>query len=665
MSLGPYRLRAVHLAALWAYGVTQPVLVLIDGNPAFLALRDSTTADALVFALLVAFAPPLAAIAYTRLGAIVSPWVGDMVYLAVLAAFVAPLSLRVAGPIDSRALAVVTVILLSVGAVVCYVRWRAVRTFLSFSIVLPIAGVLWFVQGIPTTEKAHAAPAAVSTVKSRLPVVVVVLDELPLSSLLTRSGRIDRVRYPAFGRLAREATWYPNATTVHEYTDHAVPAMLTGEMPGDEATPTLLDHPQNLFSLLGESYELHVTESVTRLCAEQYCERKRVTLPRRVRTLVDDILLPVFIDTVPRSISGLEEGVIAADRVFNRAAISSVGKLEAFTEDLGRGEASGSLRFVHAVLPHDPWRFLPSGRQYGVTFAEGSHGWSGETPWLVQQGLQRHLLQLQYADVLLGRLLDRLESVGSYDRALVVVVADHGVTISPGHDHRKTSRERFADIASIPLFVKYPGQSRGAVDARAARSVDLLPTIADVLGVRVPWPMDGVSLRAAPPNRDEAVLHLKSRAVLRVPLNVVRAQRDATVRRNTALFGEGLDSLYEIGANRELLGKRVGSGWTVSDSVRVRLRDGDHLLDVRKSSSFVPTRVRGVVTDGTIAPSTELAIAVNGRIQALTRCYERDFQALVPEAALREGTNRVDVFAVEPGATGPVLTWLGSSRGAP
>ena len=78
----------------------------------------------------------------------------------------------------------------------------------------------------------------------------------------------------------------------------------------------------------------------------------------------------------------------------------------------------------------------------------------------------------------------------------MVVLADHGVSFVPGGNARLVDRDNIADIARVPLFVKLPGQRAGRVDTRAARTIDVLPTIADVLGVRLPWRVDGRSLLA-------------------------------------------------------------------------------------------------------------------------------------------------------------------------
>src|SRR2546430_8556651 len=53
-----------------------------------------------------------------------------------------------------------------------------------------------------------------------------------------------------------------------------------------------------------------------------------------------------------------------------------------------------------------------------------------------------------------------------------------------------------SDLAPVPLFVKRPWQRGGAVDDGSARSIDIVPTIADALGIKVPWHLDGESLFA-------------------------------------------------------------------------------------------------------------------------------------------------------------------------
>jgi hypothetical protein len=661
-----FLVRVAQLCALWAYAVSQPILSFLEGNPDFLLLRQLTTFEALVFAVVLAVGPPLVAAGYAALAGLVSRWVGDALFLAALTTFLVPVGFQLAKALEpTRPGSLLVVTAICVIGLVAYVRVRAARSFLTVSVALPVASVAWFLHGLPVTV--GVAEAARVDVAAPAPVVLLVLDELPVTSLETPSGSIDGRRYPSFGRLARDATWYPNATTVHEFTAQAVPAILTGRMPGPGGLPTFEEHSENLFTLLGGSYDFSVHESVTHLCPDNLCPRARKSLPRRVEEILGDVRPSYVVRALPRSFTGVRPGAIALDPIFLRNATASIESFETFLDDLAPDAPAQALHFGHLVLPHKPWRFLPSGREYGFadTYAETSGGLWYSDPWAVEQHLQRHLLQVEYVDSLLGRLLDRLERAGSYDRALVVVVADHGASFRAGHSLRAVRAPTFADIASVPLFVKYPGQDRGEVDLRAARTVDVVPTIADVLGAHLPWRVDGVSLRGPAPARADAVAGGFA-GVIRVPMRTVERQNEAIRRRNARWFGQGSDSLYRIGTHTQLLGAPVARSLPDSTTIHVRIDDEAELENVRKASSFVPAHIVGQVDEGRIGTGVELAVAVNGRIRALTRPFlddgEQSIHAFVPESALVEGANRVEVFAIEPHDGRVRLVRIGASR---
>jgi hypothetical protein len=102
--------------------------------------------------------------------------------------------------------------------------------------------------------------------------------------------------------------------------------------------------------------------------------------------------------------------------------------------------------------------------------------------------------------------MDAMRASGLYDKAVLVVTADHGISFTPGTTLRETDavRKSPAEIGWVPLFIKAPGQQAGRVDHRNWQQVDLLPTLADYAGVSVPWRIDGVSaLRDARPSAEK------------------------------------------------------------------------------------------------------------------------------------------------------------------
>ena len=104
-------------------------------------------------------------------------------------------------------------------------RARLAHTFVTVLSPAPVVFLLLFLLGSGVTQLVlpEDAKVAAPTERRGPPVVMVVFDEFPLTSLLDRDGKIDAVRYPNFATLAGRSTWYSHATTVFDSTTHAVP----------------------------------------------------------------------------------------------------------------------------------------------------------------------------------------------------------------------------------------------------------------------------------------------------------------------------------------------------------------------------------------------------------------------------------------------------------
>jgi hypothetical protein len=203
-----------------------------------------------------------------------------------------------------------------------------------------------------------------------------------------------------------------------------------------------------------------------------------------------------------------------------------------------------------------------------------------------------------------AQTLATMRDRGLLDQAVVVVTADHGISFAPGTAARIIGRGNDPWIMWVPLFIKEPGQRTARVDDRNWEHVDLLPTLADYAGVRLPWPVDGRSaLRGAP--RTDTAKHF------------VAVRERGRARRLTV---DGL------GAFR----------------------------DVRPDRGQVPAYVQGTVPAG-VAPGTLLALAVNGRIGTVARVAPEGtagtlrFAGMLPGSGFTAGANRLEVLAVDGG----------------
>jgi hypothetical protein len=646
---------------------------MLRGNPEFLVINGASRAETVAFAVVLSFAPPLLAVGIEATLGILSAKSAGVVHVLFLWAFGFTAGLQVLELFDpTRGAAIIVPLVAAYGGAIAYTRWRAIHTFLSLSFALPVIALLVFVSTAPLAL-ANSEGADVR-VRSHTPVVLVVLDEFAVSSLMRPDGSIDSARFPGFGRLSHDATWYSRATTVHESTTQAVPAILTGDLPRKDALPTLADEPHNLFTLLGETYTFKVREAITRLCPVRYCPDHASSEPlfTRVTDLFHDVGINFLYGALPAGLRGdvtpLREGwgALVEDTGLNG---------DALVRTVRPSDPPRTLYFAHIVQPHVPWQWLPSGHRYGdKSVIEGItddwepgkyEQWRDHDPWLVTLGLQRHLLQIGYVDRFVRRLLDRLEETGIYDRAMIIVTADHGVSFRAGGLRRRTTPENVSDIAGVPLFVKYPGQLGGQEDRRAASSVDILPTIADVLGIRLPWPVDGRSLRGRALERNVTIGRQHEPALVSSP-EAVAAGVLETARRNSQWFGTGTDSLYRFGPRRELIGRAVVSfPQSQARGAHILLPRAAELASVRKSSGYVPVHILGRISWSSLRPKEDLAVAVNGRIALVTRPFTSTgdtwFAVLIDESRLHDGNNSVEVFAARGAGRGTRLLRIGGT----
>lgn len=465
------------------------------------------------------------------------------------------------------------------------------------------------------------------------PVVLVVFDAMRVTLLEDANGNIDATRFPNLAALANESTWYRNATTAHENTAFSVPAILDGVAPQKGTRPTLASHPGNLFTLLASDHRMNVLEEVTQMCPERLC------------------------------------GPHGSGNVLQRLAHGRVKRFD----NAVRGIKSGgrpALTFIHAFFPHEPRQYMPDGHTYqpGADIEPALDGPPSFTnAWLTQQSLQRTLLQMSFTDRLIGRLIQRLHATGEWDRTLFVITSDHGESFKrkrtpaeafkPGHMHwrRAVSPANLEEIAPVALFVKYPGQQQGKVDERFVKTIDIVPTIADVTAHRPNWRVTGRSLR------DDSY---KGQSTVRVgrtfggPVSMPATRwlvRVGAARKSVlSLFpaGQGVDAMFGIGPRPEMHGHPLTDYRLLKRGrVRATLTQPERFRNVHLNAELLPLHVTGRIS-GRKPGGRQLAVSVNGLIATTSWSFNPlgtkrlSISSLLPVSALRSGRNDVRVYEI-------------------
>ena len=162
---------------------------------------------------------------------------------------------------------------------------------------------------------------------------------------------------------------------------------------------------------------------------------------------------------------------------------------------------------IHTYEPHTPYmrRTFTEGKApaaFGETFPMGAlHALQSGELKLSDQDLT-YLTALydggiRESDRHVGEFLATLESIGRREDTLVVVTSDHGEEL--GEHFRSHSADHghalLDDQMLVPLILHHPRESYpvGRVAAQV-RTMDILPTMADLLDAELPDPTEGASL---------------------------------------------------------------------------------------------------------------------------------------------------------------------------
>lgn len=511
-----------------------------------------------------------------------------------------------------------------------------------------------------------------------IPVVMIVFDEMPLSALLAGDREIDQRRFPNFSALAKTASWFRNATSVSEHTTLAIPAILTGNLPSKiRRFPVAAVHPQNLFTLLGESHDLHVEESATSLCPVSLCGRQQApySFIERLIGLMKDIAAVYARMIVPSRIDlGLPEITMGWGNFWEDSKSPQLegdrgGRALAvhrFIGEIHRDRKPG-LYFLAAPLPHMRYQYYPSGRIYIAPYkprAYSNRKWANDD-WGITQGYQQFLMQVGTCDTLLGELISKLREENIFDSSLFIVTADHGASFREGSHIRGNPEDDtfYEDIMSVPLFIKFPGQVSGEISDESVESIDILPSIASVLAMELKNPVDGAPLQDRQQNglqKDKKfVTGLRRRddkgGVITEELSVFSFPNPSGTYPSDSLRWKlsrfPVDSIsFAPNILPGMIGRKVAD---------LNVRPSPCHSSIQYPSTRQEHRLPGLFTlkicDSTPFPSVGV-LAVNGTVAAASRTYDlnnsRYVDFILPEEILGTSPDSAEILILKQGEEG-------------
>jgi hypothetical protein len=710
---------AVHITTLFALAISHPIYDLLTkkDHATFFIAHQSQAIDIYLLVILLSVLLPLTIFGVLWLTNLLFTKFARGLYAAVLLSLFALLFLQAAKMLlgDFEILSIGVAIAASVIATVGFITTSWVKTFVSLLSIAVIASPFLFLTNASMKSfliRKEAQDYRLFSSDKKLPnVVMIIFDELPLTSLLDENRLIDDVRYPNFAKLAKSSDWYRNTTTTHYSTGGgALASILTGWYPSNyrknipkenRKVKGSLDRrkmPQNLFSMLEKTHQVFAIEPMTKLAAEN--QTIKISIPpfkERFLSLSCDtffvyshLISPTIWKTKLPPIHG-QWADFCSPKEKNASAFvewpysgKKPGAVKRLIETLS-DTPEPKFYFLHSLLPHFPFLYNENGQRHAnklkfmtqdFRIPTGHNNWPNET--IANLGYQAHLIQLKFTDQLLGRVLDQLERFDLFDQSLIVLTADHGTSFywdSTGLSDEKISEIQASDTMYVPLFIKMPFQSQGNINDMQVETIDIVPTIADILQVDIPWKADGVSVfEEKRPTRNRIGLFPQK---IEYGKNI---EPDfLSLKRKVELFGTGdMKELFSIGPQHEIVGKPTSSFLSQNSKETVSILESVKYSRYKPNEFNTRAYVEGEISNKLRKVDPEklkIAVAINGIIVSTTTAttatisllmprekLEKDgkvhFLARIPTNSWQNGNDEITVHEIVQGAPGSPVSLI-------
>ena len=102
-------------------------------------------------------------------------------------------------------------------------------------------------------------------------------------------------------------------------------------------------------------------------------------------------------------------------------------------------------------------------------------------------------LILEFDSEIIGPLVKKLKDLQLYDKTIIVIFSDHGEDL--GEDGRTEHGSNFYEtLVHVPLIIKVPWIKQSRRIKELTQTVDILPTLLNLLGITIPYHTQGESL---------------------------------------------------------------------------------------------------------------------------------------------------------------------------
>lgn len=323
-----------------------------------------------------------------------------------------------------------------------------------------------------------------------------------------------------------------------------------------------------------------------------------------------------------------------------------------------------TLHFAHVLLPHRPWMLTPDMRRSRALPTDKR---SNTILDRVRDEYQAHLLQYAATDTVIANMVATMKKSKNWDRTMIIVTADHGITFMPGESKRKTinasKQATLEDIYRIPLFIKYPGQQAGAINDCTASSVDILPTVIAATRIDAGWKTDGADLlHACPVRASRTIIWPDGTAQITSAFSAVQARAQYY---DSWITSDGsVDDITRAGVNGELVGTTLVANAETETKLTWSFDRPEDFQNIGSDRlTFVPAQVQGRLTAHRNFGSKEeglivvdgVAVGIISELAGLRDGVSTTFRSTLLSRVLTAGKHQVSLWTATKSSGGSAV----------
>lgn len=410
--------------------------------------------------------------------------------------------------------------------------------------------VLLFLYFVPRFRSASPASSVteVSNSEALPPIIWITVDALRWDHMSLYGYDIPTT--PNLEAFARGATVYSNCLAQSSGTGQSVPSMLSGTTPyrhGGVCETRRLPEAIDLLPELLRDHGYHtIAQSANHWVSPRYGMGQGFE-----EFIVHNTDNELFIYDIMKLLMRLAPWEVFRMREFlpSYAYVPIRHLIDESIEILKRqNRARPFFLYLQPIDPHGPYQ--PPFR-YVHPDKRSFHRDDYISYWDLKPGVtvnpaQREIIvalydgEIAYSDAELGRFFEALHRMDLFEPSMIIITSDHGEHFQE-HGFWRHSNSLYQELVHIPLIIKDPYQSKGQVINHRVASIDIAPTILDIIGVRYDS-CEGIPL--------EDVTTGLSRPIF---IYIIDCEQNLPTRRSVILNGWKLILTEEDGSREEEL----------------------------------------------------------------------------------------------------------------